>query len=100
MAATPESTASQELDPTWGYASSDMYVQRWALIKPHLTRPRFVLVDWGSDAGWFSVTAAEAFPEATVVSVEAGIMTQGEGLRLHRQAIAARGVENNRIVDA
>lgn len=100
MAAKPESTAGQELDPTWGYASSDVYTQRWALIEPHLTRPRFVLVDWGSDAGWFSVTAAEAFPDATVVSVEAGIMTQGAGLRVHRQAIAARGVENNQIVDA
>ena len=88
------------LDTTWGYASSDMYRQRWALIRPHLAGDAFVLVDWGSDAGWFSISAAKAFPGATVISVESGVMSDGQGLAMHRDKLAALDVSNNVIVDA
>ena len=85
---------------SWGYASHDMYVRRWQLIRPHITLSAFVLVDWGSDAGWFSVNAAHSFPDATVLSVESGLMSDGEGLRLHKAKIAQYAVDNNVIVPA
>ncbi len=46
------------LDETWGYASADMYTNRWALIEPHLSDSDFVLVDLGSDAGWVCLAVA------------------------------------------
>ena len=88
------------LDETWGYATADMYTNRWALIEPNLEDSAFVLVDWGSDAGWFSLAVAKAFPRSTVVAVEAGIMSDGEGLRMHRDKMASYGVTNNIIVDS
>ncbi|MGB5168011.1 MAG: hypothetical protein WBP49_06340, partial [Acidimicrobiia bacterium] len=72
------------LDGTWGYASADMYTNRWALIEPNLGDSDFVLVDWGSDAGWFSLAVAKAFSRSSVISVEAGIMSDGQGLEMHR----------------
>ena len=87
------------LDGTWGYASADMYTNRWALIEPNLGESDFVLVDWGSDAGWFSLAVAKAFPLSSVISVEAGIMSDGQGLRMHGDKMKAYGVENNVIVD-
>lgn len=87
------------LDGTWGYASADMYTNRWALIEPNLGDSDFVLVDWGSDAGWFSLAVAKAFSRSSVISVEAGIMSDGQGLEMHRDKMNAYGVENNVIVD-
>jgi hypothetical protein len=75
-----------------------MYIERWNLIKDHLIKPGFVLVDWGSDAGWFSVKIAHAFPTSTVVSIEAGLMSYGEGLRMHEEKLRTYGVENNILV--
>lgn len=89
-----------DLDTTWGYASSDMYRQRWGLIGPELEGDDFVLVDWGSDAGWFSISAAKGFPQATVVSVESGVMSDGQGLAMHREKLVEFGVSNNVVVDA
>jgi len=75
MESPTESEVTTDLDHTWGYASADMYAQRWSLIKPHLGGTEFVLIDWGSDAGWFSISVSKAFPQSTVLSVEAGIMS-------------------------
>jgi hypothetical protein len=77
-----------------------MYSRRWELIQKHLTKPGFVLVDWGSDAGWFSVKVAHDFPESTVVSVEAGIMTHGQGLSMHEDKLKAYNINNNIIVNS
>ncbi len=76
-----------------------MYTHRWGLIEPHLSLDKFTLVDWGSDAGWFSVRAATAFPSATVISVEAGLMTHGKGIALHRRMIEEYSVPNNFLID-
>jgi hypothetical protein len=89
-----------DLDHTWGYGSVEMYAKRWSLIKPHLSGSDFVLIDWGSDAGWFSISVARAFPQSTVISIEAGIMSDGQGLRMHREKSGACGVSNNLIVDS
>lgn len=89
----------QAIEHSWGYASHDMYTERWALIREHITGPNFVLVDWGSDAGWFSLKIAHDFPEATVVSVEAGLMSSGEGFRMHEEKLNAYGITNNILVN-
>lgn len=94
-----DATSTPDEFPVWGYGSPAMYRQRWALIAPHLADRDFVLVDWGSDAGWFSIRTATTFPKATVISVEAGIMTGGAGIAEHQRQMAARGVTNNRMVD-
>src|SRR5690606_33650500 len=96
----PDASAPTDDYPIWGYGSPAMYRRRWAMIEPHLEDRPFVLVDWGSDAGWFSVRIAETFPRAEVVSVDAGIMTGGAGIAEHRRRLAERGLTNNRIVDA
>ena len=93
-----QSTASKQLPPR-GYASEAMYVCRWNLIEPHLALDDFTLVDWGSDAGWFSVTTAVAFPLATVISVEAGLMTHGKGVALHQQMIKDQSITNNVLIN-
>lgn len=85
---------------SWGYASNDMYTNRWNLIKEHIQKPKFVLIDWGSDAGWFSVKIAHAFPQATVVSVEAGIMSHGNAIRLHIEKLKIYELENNILVES
>ena len=58
----------------------------------------FVLVDWGSDAGWFSVKIAQDFPGASIVSVEAGVMSNGQDTRMHEEKLQAYGITNNVIV--
>ncbi len=70
---------------TWGYAPRELYLARWALIQPNLPVQRFTVIDWGSDSGWFSVKIAKEFPQSTVVSVESGTMSDGDGLKLHRR---------------
>lgn len=76
-----------------------MYVRRWELIRPHLTKQDFVLTDWGSDAGWFSIAVSREFLQATVISVEAGIMSDGVGIQMHREKLREFGVANNILVD-
>jgi len=76
-----------------------MYASRWELIGSHITGTEFVLVDWGSDAGWFSIKTAHEFPKATVVSVEAGIMSYGEGIRTHNEKLNSQGITNNILVN-
>lgn len=93
-----KSITSEHL-PVRGYASEAMYVHRWNLIEPHLTLDNFTLVDWGSDAGWFSVTTAATFPSAKVISVEAGIMTHGKGIALHQQTIEDHDITNNILIN-
>lgn len=83
----------------WGYASDSMYRDRWALLEGHFTGEPFVLVDWGSDAGWFSIQVAKSRPLSTVISVEAGIMTGGINLAEHRRRMEEFGITNNLIVD-
>lgn len=90
---------TQTIEHTWGYAPHAMYTRRWALIQRHLTKPEFVLVDWGSDAGWFSVKVAHDFPASTVISVEAGIMSHGHGLSMHEDKLKAYNVKNNIVVN-
>src|SRR5690606_26381045 len=85
---------------TWGYAPDSLYHDRWALIENSLTTEPFVLVDWGSDAGWFSIRIAGSHPQSSVVSVEAGIMTGGRGLAEHRSRLEEFGIENNIVVDS
>jgi len=75
-----------------------MYAQRWKLIRPHLSREEFVLVDWGSDAGWFSVKVAHEYLESAVVSVEAGIMSHGECIRMHQDKLREYKIKNNLLV--
>lgn len=89
-----------DIGNSWGYATHDMYVRRWELIAPNITASEFVLVDWGSDAGWFSVKVAHDFPGSEVVSVEAGIMSDGAGIHLHRSKLAEFGIGNNTIVQS
>jgi hypothetical protein len=76
-----------------------MYTQRWALIQEHLTKRDFVLVDWGSDAGWFSVKIAHGFPSATVISVEAGIMSYEQGIRMHQAKLKEYAIQNSLLVN-
>jgi hypothetical protein len=90
---------SSPADVSWGYAPAEMYHARWDKIRDHLTKSDFVLVDWGSDAGWFSIVVAHSHPAATVISVEAGVMTDGAGLALHRKKLVEYGVTNNRIAN-
>jgi hypothetical protein len=77
-----------------------MYTTRWNLIKEHIQKSKFVLIDWGSDAGWFSVNIAHAFPEAAVVSVEAGIMSHGNAIRLHIEKVKMYELKNNILVES
>lgn len=76
-----------------------MYGDRINLIMPHITEREFVLVDWGSDAGWFSVKIANAFPRASVISVEAGLMSDGQNIRLHKEMLNTYGIVNNKLVN-
>ena len=88
----------QIVESTWGYAPADMYKCRWELIQQHLTKEDFVLVDWGSDAGWFSVKVASDFPKSIVISVEAGIMSYGQCIRMHHDKLRTYALKNNRLV--
>jgi hypothetical protein len=94
-----EGVGDSPADASWGYAPHEMYQSRWAQISSHLPDGEFVLVDWGSDAGWFSIVVAHSHPSAHVISVEAGVMTAGRGLALHRQKLAEYGITNNQIVN-
>ena len=87
------------IEDSWGYASHEMYIQRWELIRPHIHGQDFVLVDWGSDAGWFSIRIAQDFPRAVVISVEAGVMSHGEGIRIHENKLLIHHIHNNIIVN-
>ncbi len=83
---------------TWGYAPSDLYHERWNLIVPYLPEAPFVLIDWGSDSGWFSVKVAHDFPKATVLSVESGVMSGGAGIALHRDKIELYDVGDRDLI--
>jgi hypothetical protein len=85
---------------TWGYGQPEMYTDRWRLILPCLEGPAFTLVDWGSDAGWFGVQVARAFPDSTVLSIDSGIMSRGAGPLEHRAQIDRYGLTNDEIVEA
>jgi len=85
---------------TWGYAPDSLYHDRWTLLEDHLPNDPFVVVDWGSDAGWFSVRIAGSHPHSSVVSVEAGIMTGGRGLAEHRSRLEEFGIVNNIVVES
>ena len=84
---------------TWGYGIPDTYLARWELIRVHLHGSRFVLVDWGSDAGWYSIQVAKAFPQSCVVSVDAGTMLGSHSLVLHQKVIREHGIDNNILVN-
>jgi hypothetical protein len=99
--------------PPWGY-NSDRNVPRWraiaASIKTDLnegTSPAdFTLVDYGADQGYFSVSAAHAFPQAFVIAVEGGgkggaIWCSGKKCpdvhSIQEEAIANNSISDERI---
>jgi len=83
----------------WGYASDSMYRRRWALIEPEISCDRFILIDWGSDSGWFSVTTALAFPGSSVVAVDGSVMLGDSNIQEHLAKIAEEKIENDTLVN-
>lgn len=76
-----------------------MYRQRWELIKPLIASDRFTLIDWGSDSGWFSVSAALAFPNANVISVDGSVMLGDSNIQNHRTRITEEKLQNDTLID-
>ena len=66
------------LEP-WGY-NAERNPERWRAIGASIKRDveeglveeRFTLVDYGADAGYFSISTAHEFPKAFVIAVELG----------------------------
>lgn len=84
---------------TWGYRKPESYLPAWNAMQEHFDRSKFVLVDWGSDAGWYSIKIAERFPESTVISVDAGTMLGSESIELHHKNMNELGIQNNILVN-
>lgn len=82
-----------------GYASDTMYRQRWDLIKQELSADQFILIDWGSDSGWFSVTTALTFPRANVLSIDGSVMLGDDNIQNHLMKIAEEKIKNNSLVN-
>jgi hypothetical protein len=82
-----------------GYASDTMYRQRWDLIESLISADKFALIDWRSDSGWFSVTAALAFPRANIISVDGSVMLGDSNIQDHLNKIAEERLENNTLIN-
>jgi hypothetical protein len=91
--------------PPWGY-NTDRNVGRWKVIGKAIAadearhRGRFVLMDYGADQGFFSISAAKMYPNADVMGVEMGGIggeiwkKTGDVLRTQEGKLKEHGVRN------
>eukprot|EP00997_Jenningsia_sp_PLL12_P005954 NODE_2495_length_916_cov_89.627451_g2050_i0.p1 GENE.NODE_2495_length_916_cov_89.627451_g2050_i0~~NODE_2495_length_916_cov_89.627451_g2050_i0.p1 ORF type:complete len:277 (-),score=61.73 NODE_2495_length_916_cov_89.627451_g2050_i0:58-888(-) len=100
---------------TFGYMPK-RNLPRWRLIlegilKRHSTSERLAIIDYGSNAGFFSLALASTFPRSLIVSVDImschvhDIIGNQGGMqvmapRMHREKIHRLGVVNNVMCDS
>ena len=84
---------------TSGYASDTMYRQRWELIKREITEEKFTLIDWGSDSGWFSISAATEFSQSSILAVDGSVMLGEGNIQNHLSIIAEKQIQNDILIN-
>lgn len=87
-------------DEAFGYNTMKVYKDRWNLIKKCIIKDEFLLIDWGSDEGWFSIKASQAYPNSSIISVDAGVMMNENSVSSHYRKIVDLDLKNNYLVNS